>query len=75
MTLRSFATLLRLDLSFTPGTLYAFMTNLTPSNYPDAPSVNRFYEALFHRISTLPGVDSVGGAVRPQPSRTHRDYR
>jgi putative ABC transport system permease protein len=60
LTLRSLDALLRVDLGFATEQRFAFKTNLTPRDYPDAARVDRFYEQLTTKLESLPGTRSVG---------------
>jgi predicted permease len=60
LTLRSLQARLRVDLGFATEQRFAFKTNLTERDYPDAARVDRFYEQLTTRLEALPGTLSIG---------------
>ena len=60
LTSRSLQALVRVDLGFATEHRFAFKTNLTPGDYPDAARVEGFYEQLTTRLESLPGVASIG---------------
>jgi putative ABC transport system permease protein len=60
LTLRSLHALVRVDLGFATEHRFAFKTNLTDRDYPDAARVDRFYEQLTTKLESLPGTLSIG---------------
>ena len=60
LTVRSLHALVRVDLGFATEHRFAFKTNLTEQDYPDAARAERFYEQLTTRLEALPGILSIG---------------
>ncbi|HTV01598.1 MAG TPA: ABC transporter permease [Luteitalea sp.] len=60
LTLRSLDALLKVDLGFATTQRFAFKTNLTERDYPDAARVDGFYRQLTSGLESLPGVQSLG---------------
>jgi putative ABC transport system permease protein len=60
LTVRSLYALIRVDLGFATEQRFSFKRNLTARDYPDAARVDRFYEQLTTRLSSLPGTLSIG---------------
>ena len=60
LTVRSLHALVRVDLGFATEHRFAFKTNLTEHDYPDAARAERFYEQLTTRLEALPGILSIG---------------
>jgi putative ABC transport system permease protein len=60
LTLRSLGALLEVDLGFSTAQRFAFKTNLTERDYPDAARVDGFYQQLTSGLTSLPGVQSLG---------------
>jgi putative ABC transport system permease protein len=64
LLLRSFSTLMGIDLGFQPDRVVAMSINLPQLQYPDATLRLRFFQQLEERVSALPGVQSVATANR-----------
>jgi putative ABC transport system permease protein len=64
LLLKSFRTVMGVDLGFQPGHVLAMNVNLPPLRYPTPDARLRFFEELENRISALPGVESVAYANR-----------
>ena len=60
LTVRTLHALVRVDLGFATEHRFAFKTNLTERDYPDAARVERFYEQLTAKLESLPGTLSIG---------------
>jgi putative ABC transport system permease protein len=60
LTVRSLHALVRVDLGFATEHRFAFKTNLTERDYPDAARVERFYAQLTAKLESLPGTLSIG---------------
>ncbi len=60
LLLRSFLRLRAVDLGFRPSQILSFTVDLSRANYPEARTQSAFYEQLLNRLSSLPGVESVG---------------
>jgi putative ABC transport system permease protein len=63
---RSFIELRAVDPGFQPGQVLTLQLSLPSAKYEDAPAARRFYEELFGRIESIPGVEEVG-ATRALP--------
>lgn len=64
LLLRSFTTLMRVDLGFQPDHVIAMSLNLPQSRYSDGAARLRFFQRLEERARTLPGVQAVAYANR-----------
>ncbi len=64
LLLRSFSTLMRVDLGFQPDHVIDMNVNLPRTRYPDAAARLQFFERLEERTRALPGVESVAYANR-----------
>jgi putative ABC transport system permease protein len=64
LLLKSFVTLLGVDLGFHPDRVIAMNLNLPPLRYPDPARRLRFFQELEERVQPLPGVQSVAFANR-----------
>ncbi len=64
LLLRSFSTLMGVDLGFQPDHVIAMSVNLPQLRYPDAKARFRFFETVEERVRALPGVQSVAYANR-----------
>jgi len=61
LLIESFWRLRRVDPGFSPERVLSFQLSLPLSRYPEG-SESRFYERLYKRVATLPGVEAAGGA-------------
>lgn len=64
LLLKSFRTVMGVDLGFQPGHVVAMNINLPPLRYRTPEARLRFYQSLEQRVSALPGVESVAYANR-----------
>jgi len=64
LLLRSFSTLMRVDLGFQPDHVMAMNLSLPQLRYPDAAARLQFFQHLEERVRALPGVESVAYANR-----------
>lgn len=64
LLLRSFSTLMGVDLGFQPDHVIAMNVNLPQPRYPDAAARVLFFQRLEERVRSLPGVQSVAYANR-----------
>lgn len=64
LLLRSFSTLIGVDLGFRTDHAIAMNINLPKSRYPDGPARLRFFQALAERVRALPGVQADAFANR-----------
>ena len=64
LLLRSFVTVMGVDLGFQPGHVVAMNVNLPPLRYGTSETRLRFFQALEKRLQSLPGVESVAYANR-----------
>lgn len=64
LVLKSFVTLMGVDLGFQPDRVIAMNINLPGDHYKDGDARLRFYQELEQKVSTLPGVQSVAYANR-----------
>jgi len=64
LLLRSFSTLMGVNLGFQTDHVIAMNVNLPKLHYPDAQARLRFYQALEERVRALPGVQSAAYANR-----------
>jgi putative ABC transport system permease protein len=64
LLLRSFSTLMGVDLGFQPDHVIAMNISLPQLRYPDATARVQFFQRLEERVRTLPGVRSVAYANR-----------
>jgi putative ABC transport system permease protein len=64
LLLRSFSTLMGVNLGFQTDRMIAMNINLPKMNYPDAQARLGFYQKLEERVRTLPGVQAVAYANR-----------
>ncbi len=64
LLLRSFSTLMGVNLGFQTDRVIAMNVSLPQTRYPDAAARFRFYDQLEQRVRALPGVESVGYANR-----------
>jgi predicted permease len=61
LLLQSFQRLLQDDLGFDARRILTFKVYPPAVDYPELVQVDQFYQRLFERIESLPGVESVGG--------------
>jgi len=66
LTARSFAELMSIEPGFDPRGVLSMGISLPSTRYPDAPTVNAFWERVRAEVATLPGVE-VAGLVRVLP--------
>ena len=66
LLLRSFQKMNQAELGFEPEGVLAMSLSLPGARYPDGPSRQSYYQALLNRLSSIPGVVSVG-AVNSLP--------
>ncbi len=59
LLIRSFVSVLGMDLGFSPERVLALNVNLPTTRYPTPESQLRFYEDLEQRVAALPGVEHV----------------
>jgi putative ABC transport system permease protein len=64
LLLRSFSTVMGVNLGFQTDHVIAMNINLPQMHYPDASARLRFYQALAERVRTLPGVQTAAYANR-----------
>ena len=63
LMIQSFWRLLKVDPGFQPENVLTVDLSLPTARYPQGYQVSQFYDRLLHRIASLPGVRSVGGAA------------
>ncbi len=63
LLIRSFAHVQQVPGGFSPDGVLTFELSLMGQKYPDSPSVQRAYKALWERLDQLPGVTSSGGVI------------
>jgi putative ABC transport system permease protein len=72
LLIRSFTKLLEVDPGFRPQQVIGFSLNLPVQSYPQADQIRGFWEHLQERLSSIPGVESVGIGDLPLAVRTSR---
>jgi putative ABC transport system permease protein len=72
LLIRSFTKLLEVDPGFRPQQVIGFSLNLPVQSYPQAAQIRGFWEQLQERLSSIPGVESVGIGDLPLAIRTSR---
>jgi len=60
LLVRSFVAMNKVDLGFDPHGILVLRVDLPDARYPEGAQVTAFYDNLASRLSTLPGVESVG---------------
>jgi putative ABC transport system permease protein len=60
LLVRSFVAMNKVDLGFDPRSVLVLRVDLPDAPYAEGPQITAFYNDLGSRLSTLPGVDSVG---------------
>jgi len=72
LLIRSFTKLLEVDPGFRPQQVIGLSLNLPVQSYPQADQIRGFWERLQERLSSIPGVESVGIGDLPLAVRTSR---
>jgi putative ABC transport system permease protein len=72
LLIRSFTKLLEVDPGFRPQQVIGLSLNLPVQSYPQAAQIRGFWEQLQERLSSIPGVESVGIGDLPLAVRESR---
>jgi putative ABC transport system permease protein len=67
LLVRSFASLVRVDVGFDPRPIVMASVSFPPGTYTDAGGRHRFYAAAVERIAALPGVDAAAVSSMTPP--------
>ena len=67
LLMRTFVSLLRVDLGFDPGKIVVVPLAFAPGAYTEPADKHRFYEQVLQRITTLPGVEAAAATTLIPP--------